>query len=320
MPAAAISIQWIIVIVSISKMNTASMNLNQLLVLDALLTERHVSRAGKRLGLSQPAVSNALRQLRERLGDPLLVRTAHGMIPTARAQALMGPLRSALGLLENALGDANAFDPGRAENTFVLAATDFVELVLLPRLLGRLAREAPRVQLQLRPWPYHRAPPTLESGETDLWLGFYPDVPPNHRDQKLFHDEFVCIVRKHHPAVGKRLTLKTYLRLHHILVSAEPGSAGVADIALAARGLSRHVGLRMSHFLMVPPVVASTDYIAAVSRRVAETFARLYPLRLLPPPLPLPRGTVGQMWHARTHASPAHAWLRQVIAELSAEI
>ncbi len=301
-------------------MNMSAMNLNQLLVLDALLTERHVSRAGLRLGLSQPAVSNALAQLRARLGDPLLVRTAGGMVPTARAQALMGPLRTALGMLEDAVGGGRGFDPGNAENTFVLATTDFVEFALLPRLLARLAREAPRVQLQIRSWPYHRTPPALESGEADLWIGFYADVPANHREQKLFHDQFVCIVRRNHPDVGKRLTLKTYVRLQHILVTAEPGSAGVADAALAALGLSRHVALRLSPFLMVPPVGATTDYVAAVSRRVAETFARLYPLRLLPPPLTLPRGTVGQVWHERTHASPAHAWLRQVIGELSAEI
>ena len=300
-------------------MNMSAMNLNQLLVLDALLTERHVSRAGKRLGLSQPAVSNALGQLRARLGDPLLVRGAGGMVPTARAQALMGPLRSALGTLENALAGPRAFDPARADNTFVLAATDFVELVLLPRLLARLTREAPRVQLQIRSWPYHRVPPWLETGEADLSIGFYGDLPTNHREQKLFHDEFVCIVRRHHPEVGKRLTLKTYVRLHHVLVTAEPGSSGVADAALAARGLHRHVALRLSHFLMVPAIVAATDYVAAISERVAGTFSRLYPLRVLPPPLPLPRGTVGQAWHERTHASPAHAWLRQVIAELGAE-
>jgi DNA-binding transcriptional LysR family regulator len=301
-------------------MNIASLNLNLLVVLDALLAERHVSRAGQRLGLSQPAVSNALAQLRERLGDPLLVRSAGGMIPTARAQALAGPLRSALAALEHAVSGEPLFDPARTEATFIVAATDFVEFVLLPKLLARLAREAPRVQLQLRPWPYHRTPPALESGEADLWLGFYPDVPAGHRDQKLFQDEFVCIVRRDHPGVGKRLTLKTYVRLPHILVSAEAGGPGVADLALAKRGLSRHVGLRMSHFLMVPPVVATTDFIAAVSRRVAESFARIYPLRLLPPPLPLPRGTVGQVWHDRTHGSPAHAWLRGVIADLARDI
>ncbi|HEX3694887.1 MAG TPA: LysR family transcriptional regulator [Polyangia bacterium] len=300
--------------------NSAGLNLNLLVVLDALLAERHVSRAGKRLGLSQPAVSNALAQLRGRLGDPLLIRTAGGMMPTARALAMIGPLREALTTLEAALGGGPTFDPASVQQTFVVAATDFVEFVLLPKLLARLAREAPGVQLQIRPWPYHRTPPALENGEADLWLGFYADVPPNHRDQKLFHDEFVCIVRRHHPEVGKRLTLKTYLRLKHILVTAESGSAGVADVALAARGLSRHVGLRMTHFLMVPPVVATTDFIAAISRRVAETAARQYPLRLLPPPLPLPRGTVGQVWHERTHTSPAHAWLRGVIAHLARDI
>jgi DNA-binding transcriptional LysR family regulator len=192
--------------------------------------------------------------------------------------------------------------------------------VLLPRLLARLSREAPRVNLLLRPWPYHRTPPSLELGEADLWLGFYADVPPGHRQQKLFGDEFVCIVRRDHPQVGKKLTMKTYLALRHILVSAEVASPGVADNALAARGLSRTIGLRLSHFLMVPSVVAVTDLVAAVSRRVAEPFAKTLPLRIFPPPLKLPRGTVGQVWHERTHASPSHAWLRGVIAELCQDI
>jgi DNA-binding transcriptional LysR family regulator len=312
--------QWIVLIVIIITVNINALNLNLLLVLDALLTERHVSRAGKRLGLSQPAVSNALAQLRVKLGDPLLVRSRGVMLPTARAQALIGPLRAALGTLETALSAEPSFDPARSEATFVLAATDFVEFVLLPKLLARLAREAPGVQLLLRPWPYHRTPPSLETREADLWLGFYPDVPASHRQQKLFGDEFVCIVRRGHPQVGKRLTLKTYLTLRHILVSAEAASPGVADNALAARGLSRVVGLRLSHFLMVPDVVAVTDLVAAVSRRVAEPFARRLPLRIFPPPLALPRGTVGQVWHERTHTSPSHAWLRGLIAELCKDI
>lgn len=293
----------------------AGLNLNLLVVLDALLTERHVSRAAARVGLSQPAVSNALAQLRHLLGDPLLVRSGRTMVATVRAQALAVTLRAALASLEGALAPPS-FDPARAERTFVIAATDFVEFVLLPKLLARLAQVAPGLRLQLRAHPHHRVSPLLETGEADLQIGFYPDVPAGHHTQPLFGDEFVCIVRRDHPRVGKRLTLKTYATLQHILVS-ESSGPGVVDVALAEIGLTRTVALRTSHFLMVPPIVAATDFVAAVGRRVAAAFVRYLPLRVLPVPLPVPRGTVGQAWHERTHASPAHAFLRGVIADVA---
>lgn len=298
-------------------MNISTVNLNLLLVLDALLVERHVSRAARRLGLSQPAVSNALGQLRTLFGDPLLVRTSGRMIATERALALAQPVAAALAAVQDVLAGPAAFDPARAERRFVIAATDFVEFVLLPRLLGRVGREAPGVRLQIVGWPHHRVPPTLETGDVDLMIGFFPDVPPHHFDTPLFRDEFVCIVRKNHPRVGARLTLKRYAELQHVLVTSESTGPGVVDIELAKRGLQRSVGLRISHFLMVPSVIAATDMVAAVGRRVAEAAARSLPLRILPPPLPLPRGTIGQVWHERTHTSPAHAWLRGVVEAIA---
>jgi DNA-binding transcriptional LysR family regulator len=297
--------------------NISAVNLNLLLVLDALLSERHVSRAARRLGLSQPAVSNALGQLRSLFGDPLLVRTSGRMVPTERALALAAPVAAAITAVKDVLAGPPAFDPARAERRFVIAATDFVEFVLLPRLLGRLEREAPGVRLQIVGWPHNRVPPTLETGDVDLMIGFYPEVPPHHFTLPLFRDEFVCILRKNHPRVGARLTLKTYTQLQHVLVTSEAGGPGVVDIELGKRNLQRTVGLRISHFLMVPSVVAATDMVAAVGRRVAESAARTLPLRILPPPLPLPRGTVGQAWHERTNASPAHAWLRGVVADVA---
>jgi DNA-binding transcriptional LysR family regulator len=299
--------------------NIGALNLNLLVVLDALLVDRHVSRASTRLGLSQPAVSNALAQLRDVFSDPLLVRSGGRMVPTERALSLAGPVHAALGQLSAAL-DAPVFDPGRVQRSFVIATTDFVDFVLLPKLLARINREAPGVRLQIREWSQHRVPPTLETGEIDLMIGFYPDVPAGHRDERLFPDEFVCIVRKDHPKVGRKLDLKTYTKLEHVLVTAEAAGPGVVDTVLAKRGMSRTVGLRMSHFLMVPAVVAATDYVAAVSRRVAEPYAAHLPLRILPAPLRLPRGSVGQVWHERTHSSAAHAWLRALIHQIGTTV
>lgn len=310
-------IQWIAVIQYIHGVNIRALNLNLLVVLDALLVERHVSRAARRLGLSQPAVSNALAQLRAVLGDPLLVRAGAMMAPTERALSLAGPVRAALASLEAALDPPSDFDPGTAERTFVIAATDFVEFVLLPKLLARLNRDAPQVKLSVRAWPHHRVPPTLETGEVDLMIGFFEGVPAGHREAPLFEDEFVCIVRKDHPRVGKRLTPKAYAALSHVLVTPESAGPGVVDLALAKVGLTRTVGLRMSHFLMVPSVVAATDFVAAISVRVAAEATKRLPLRALPPPVELPRGTVAQAWHQRTDASRPHVWLRKVVQEIS---
>lgn len=297
-----------------------NLNLNLLLVLDALSREQNVTRAAKSLGLTQSAVSNALAQLRQTLDDPLFVRARRGVVPTERALALAGPVRQALGIVESALGGTGAFDPGTSTRSFVIAASDHTEYVVLPRLLRRLEREAPGVRLELSGWGQHEVPAGLETGEVDLMLGYYGSVPPGHHEQHLFEDEYVCIVRKRHPSVRRRLTLKRYLTLSHVLVTQRPGSVGSVDVALGRMGLSRQIGARVSHFLMVPHLVAHTDMVAALSRRIAEPAARSLGLGLYPPPLSLPKSRAGQVWHERTHADAGNRWLRRVVSEECAEV
>jgi len=307
-------------IISIVNISIRNLNLNLLLVLDALSREQNVTRAAKRLGLTQSAVSNALAQLREALGDPLFVRARRGVVPTERALALAGPVRQALGIVESALEGSGAFDPATTTRSFVIAASDYTEYVVLPPLLRRLEREAPRVRLEVRAWGEHEVPPALEAGEVDLMLGYYGALPPGHHDELLFEEEYVCIVRKRHPTVRRRLTLKRYLALRHVLVTQRPGSLGSVDVALARQGLARSVGARVSHFLMVPQLVAQTDMVAALSRRIAEPAARSLGLSLYPPPLALPKARVGQVWHERTAADAGNRWLRRVVSELSASV
>jgi DNA-binding transcriptional LysR family regulator len=311
------SVKQMIVIHVITAMNITGVNLNLLVSFDALMTERHVTRAARRMGLTQSAMSNALAQLRGVFDDPLLVRGPRGMAPTDRALQLIGPIREGLSHLEAALVSSGGFDPTTSERTFVVAASDYVEYVLLPPLLARLGEQAPRVSVEVRPWGLHQVPDGLKDGAMDLMIGYYNEVPRGHHQALLFEESYVCIARKGHPRVGPRLTLKRYLELSHVLVSQTGGSPGSVDRALAKLGKSRTVGLRVSHFLMVPMVVARTDMIAALSRRVAEPFAELLPLLLVEPPLPLPKGMVGQVWHNRTDQDPAHAWFRRLIAEIA---
>lgn len=294
-------------------MNIRSLNLNLVPVLHALLAERSVTRAAVRLGMSQPATSNALGQLRAHFNDVLLVRSGAGMVPTERALALVQPLADAVAALEAVFEPAGPFDAACLERTFTLATTDYVGFVLVPVLLARLARVAPGVRLHVQSWPHHRVPSSLERGDVDLMLGFYADVPAGHHHEALFSDEFVCIVSKHNPHVGKRLSLAQYLRLEHVVVTQERDAPGVVDEVLAKRGLHRTVGLRLSHFLSVPPAVARTDFVAALDRRVAMPFAKLLPLRVCRPPIPLPSAPVRQVWHERTHGSAPHAWLRSIL-------
>ena len=228
-----------------------SVNLNLLLAFDALITERSVTRAAKRVGVTQSSMSSSLAQLRAVLGDPLFRRTSHGVEPTARALAVAGDVRAGLASFQRALSPPS-FDPKTAERTFVLATSDFVELVLLPSLLKRVAKEAPSVRLELRPWGLHEVPAELERGEHDLMVGFYDTVPPRHRAERLFEDVFTCIVRRGHPKVGAKLGLKTWLELEHVLVSQRPGSPTTVDRALAKRDAEKLVA-------KVAPVAAKTE-------------------------------------------------------------
>ena len=300
-------------------MNIRSVNLNLLVAFDALYAEQSVTAAARRAGVTQPAMSNTLSQLRALFDDALFVRHRTGLTPTARAKQLAEPIRQGLKLLEGALS-APSFEPAISERRFVIAASDYVELVLLPALLRRLAKEAPGVRLQLKPWSLHEAPPELARGEIDLMLGFYDKLPPHHHEQLLFEDEYVCVVRRRHPTVKSKLSLAQYCALSHVLVSSRSDSPGSVDRALALLGKKRAIGARVSHFMTVPVLIAQTDFVAALDRRVAEVFATPLGLKLFPPPLKLPKGSVGQVWHDQQHTDPAQRWLRSVIAEVAAAL
>ncbi len=300
-------------------MNITATNLNLFVALDALITDHSVSRAARRVGITQSAMSNSLRHLRKLFNDPLFLRSSHGIVPTPRAYELAGPVREALRLLERALSP-KVFDPAASSRTFVLITSDYVEFVLLPHLLGQISKHAPGVRIQTLPWALHHIPEELARGNADLMIGFYDKVPVHHRETPLFEERYACIVRKGHPVVRNKLTLRTYTSLKHIMVSQSAGATSGIDRALAEIGHSRDVSLRVSHFLNVPSLVANTDLVAALSRRVAEPFARMLPLRIFEPPLRLRTSRVGMVWHDSLHDDPANRWLRGLIAEVSARV
>lgn len=292
-------------------------DLNQLRTLDALLTERSVTGAARRLGLTQPALSHALARLRETLHDPLLVRSGRGMALTPRAEALAPKLRIALRDLEDAVRTELPFDPGTARRSFRVAAADYAELVLLPKLVPRLEREAPGVDLWLRR-PMDDLSGLADS-DTDVVVGPVrsPDLVAGVRSRALFRERFVVIMRADHPLMQAPLTVEAYAAARHAFIAPRGGPGGVVDDALEKLGLSRRVALAIPHFLVAPYVVAGSDLVLTLAERVARSFAAHLPLAIVEPPLPLPGFTISLMWHERHHADLGHTWLRSILADVA---
>ncbi len=295
------------------------LDLNLLVALRALLAERHVTRAAARVGISQPAMSHALGRLRELLGDPVLVRTPRGMMPTARAEAMREPLERALDALSNVVDRSREFVPATAKRKFRIATDDYVGVVLVPKLLARLREEAPRASLELTPTQY-TAGEDLANGRVDAVLGISAVLGAlsGVLAQKLFSERFVCCVREDHPSVGKRMSLETFVALPHALVSPAGRRGSVVDTALAKQGLSRHVAVVVPHFLLAPVLVRESDLVLTIGERVARAAGP--GLRVLKHPLELPGYTVSLLWHERSHGDPGHAWFRRVVHEVSRAI
>jgi len=298
-------------------MNITTLDLNLLSAFDVLVAERSVTRAGRRCGLSQPAMSNVLRRLREALDDPVLVRTSHGMVPTARAAELIGPVRNALAELEAVVSVPRKFEPSTAERVFRVTAMDHAWVVLLPHLARRLTERAQGIRLDLSPYG-ETTSGDLESGAIDaaIVVGGTHGRGLGFQRAELYDDHFECLVRRNHPRVERRLTLARYVELGHVLASPRSRRGGLVDRALASKGLSRRVHVIVPHFSAAPFVVAATDLIATLPRGVALPFAKMLDLRVFPPPVEIRGGPWYLVWHERTRRDPAHTWLRQQILEI----
>jgi DNA-binding transcriptional LysR family regulator len=296
--------------------NIRRLDLNLLVTLDMLLTERHVTRAAARLNLSQPAVSVQLARLREAFGDRLLIPGPHGMLPTARAEALRGPLREALAGLQSAVAPAAAFDPAAAETTWTIAATDYSSLAVVMPTLARLRGASPRTRLAILESPPRRVAGLAEAGEIDLGLQTMERIAPALHATKLFDERYVLVARKDHPKLRRKPSLATFCALEHVLVSPDGGGfSGVTDIALAAVGHRRRVVLSLPHFIGAMSAIASSDLVAMLPQRLAAGRADL---QAFAPPLDVPGFTMGMCWHERRHRDPGHRWLReQVLAAVS---
>jgi DNA-binding transcriptional LysR family regulator len=285
-----------------------AIDLNLLVVLRALLAERHVTRAARSVGLSQSATSHALARLRELFDDALLVRSGSKLELTPRALEISATLERVLLELEGLVLGPAPFNPRTARRNFTLGMVDYGQAILCGPLLTRLAEEAPHVNVEVTAAP--NLLDLLERGEIDLAATVQDEPRSGHNSRELFEDEFVCVVRARHPVLKSRLTLRRYLELRHVVVAPYGAAGSLVDSALAERGLERRVAARIPNFLAAPIVIANTDFINTGPARLARLLAERHALRILPVPVPLPRFKFSLVWHKRHDADPAHRWLR----------
>jgi len=300
----------------------SAIDLNLAVVLRALLDERSVSRAARQLGLSQSATSHALGRLRALVKDPLFVRTRTGLVPTARAEAMADTVRSSVAALEGTFFAPSPFDPRTVERTFRLRPSDYVEYLLVPRLLERLAKVAPRVNVFARPVATE---PTLALEQAQLDLLIQPTRTGEQTDgfhmQELWDDHFVGIARRGHPLTRGRVTVERFARASHALVSprGQPGG-GRIDEALEQHGLLRRIAFTTPSFLAAPQVVAMTDLVMILPARIAATLVGQLRIAIFDPPLEVPGFRMAMFWHDRHHSDPAHAFIRGEIAQIAATL
>ncbi len=293
-------------------------DLNLLPVFVALMEEGSVTRAAERLGMTQPALSNALGRLRDLLRDPLFVRERYGMQPTPKAQELAPEIAAALARLDGLILGRRAFDPAQAELLFTIAPNSYVEYVLMPALVARLRELAPGVRLRFTPYGSDLAATGVTSGSTAMVLGRINEPPDNLIVQTLMQDGLACVLRADHPVVkGQRITRAQYEKLRHVNML-PPGRlrAGLFQ-ALEREGLKREVAVSVTHFLAIPELIAVTDYCATLPLQICRRIALDPRLKVVPAPVDLGRFPVQMGWHVRYRQDPAHAWLRGVVAEVA---
>jgi DNA-binding transcriptional LysR family regulator len=300
-------------------MNLLNVDLNLLKVLHALIEERNVTRAGERIGRSQPAVSNALNRLRAIFDDPLLVRGAGGLQLTPKAEALKKPIAEILESIEDCLVDGSDFEPAVAEGLFRIAAPDYISLPVMPRLMARLSKAAPNMDLHVITEDRDLALEALDRNRVDIALGNFTDVKSSIRLQPLFQEDFVCLVRRDHPVMRTELSIDALLSHPHLLVSASGARSGIFDDILGRRQQKRRIAVSVSHFLLAPYLLEDSDMIGVFTRRAAETLRRTFRLEQLEIPFKFANFEASMAWHLRSDRDSAMGWLRTQVMRICAE-
>lgn len=300
-------------------MDLREIDLNLLVVFNQLLLDRSVSTAAEKLGLTQPAVSNALKRLRAALKDELFLRTSRGMEPTPYALYLAEPVIYALNALQTALTTRDSFDPKISTRNFQLAMTDIGEMYFMPPLMVALSKIAPHVRVSTVRPNSGNLKEDMESGTVDLALGLLPNLQTGFFQRRLFHHQYVCVFRQGHPVAKSPMTLAQFTQLDHVgVVSANTGH-GEVDGFLERAGIQRKVRLVVPHFIAVGHILQTTDLIATLPERFAQRCEAPFRLVSSPHPARIPDIAINLFWHAKFNRDPANMWMRQLLVELFAD-
>ena len=298
----------------------AGLDLNLVVVLDALLAHGNVTQAAKAVGITQPAASRALGRLRDLYRDPLLVRSGRTMVLTPRAIALKPAVTRALAEIYQGIVGDDAFEPRTTRRTFTLGSADYGFALMCGPLLAKLAEAAPLVTLEMQTAP--NLLDMVDAGTFDAALVVQRSDRSGHGSVRLFDDDYLCMVRRDHPKVKSRLDLETYLALEHLVVAPSGSPGSTVDAVLARKGLARHIAMRIPSFLAAPIVVAQSDLVSTGPRKLATMHARHHAIRLVEPPkaLDLPGFSLRLAWHHRFDEDPAHRWLRGLVGEVAVKL
>lgn len=293
-------------------MQLQRVDLNLLVVFEAIYTHGSITRASEVLFITQPAVSNALARLRRHCDDELFFRSGRQMQPTARAQAMIGPVRRALGMISQSLQGGTGFAPEQASRTFHLSMADVIEALVLPRCLPAFARQAPHCRLHSYPVERSNILQQMDAGQLDLAI----DVPQPGREPLLQHapllqDRYVCVLRAGHPLLERGLDMDSYLALQHVHVSSRRQGPGHVDLQLEQLGVQRQISVRARHHLLVQPLVSQSDLAATLPERLALQLG----LPFLPLPFASPVLTLHLYWSQRAGRDPAVMWLKELILQ-----
>ncbi|MBI2726514.1 MAG: LysR family transcriptional regulator [Polaromonas sp.] len=299
-------------------MNLNQLDLNLLLIFDAVMRTRSVTLAGERVGLSQSATSNCLQRLREAFGDPLFLRTPTGMQPSALALGMSDEISGVLERLRSVLERDDQFDPKTSSHTFRILVSDIAQITLLPDFVAMLRKEAPNVNLSNVALPMRETKKALADGELDLAVGFIPDLGPDYHRQSLDSEHWTCVVSKSHPTIGDSITRKQYFDAAHI--SYRPPAAIHASLdkllesRFEGRAARRRVALSVPYFSGLVTAVAKTDLVLTAPSRLADSMTAMSAVKVLPLPFDLPAIDLNMQWHDQVHRDPANIWFRNVFA------
>ncbi|OUM01580.1 LysR family transcriptional regulator [Variovorax sp. JS1663] len=301
-------------------MNKQPLDLNRLRVFRAIWECRNVSRAAEALGVSQPTVSHALRELRTHFGDRIFVRCPGGVMPTPLAETIARRISQALALLEQGLDIRGEFDPSSSRREFTIVMTDIAEAIILPRILGLCRREAPAVAFRAIQLPTESIVSALRDGAADAAIGFSPALRASLLHKPFFRSDYVCVASASHPRIRGRMKLQDFTGERHAVAQAQGTGHHAVEAALQRMGLLDAIGARVPHFLALPTIVASSDLIATIPRPLAELMLPVAAVRVHPLPIRLPKLLIEQFWHERFHDDAASRWLRDLLPRAMQEV